>query len=40
MKLGGAIHESLPWVRRVHHLDEARAEAGHAWTELAPKKRG
>jgi len=25
MKLGDAIHESLPWVRRVHHLDEARA---------------
>lgn len=26
MKLGDPIHESIPWVRRVHHLDEARGE--------------
>ncbi|MCZ7686171.1 MAG: hypothetical protein M5U28_48385, partial [Sandaracinaceae bacterium] len=25
MKLGDPVHESIPWVRAVHHLDEARA---------------
>ncbi len=25
MQLGDPIHEDIPWVRRVHHLDEARS---------------
>lgn len=25
MRLGDSVHESIPWARKVHHLDEARA---------------